>query len=541
MHSFSRLAAILLAAASVRADFILSSYNVLAPDSSEVRRLYGASTFSNPASRTKLQVLEKGVLRFEVDTIRSEATGKHTANAGLLQPLQRDWSPLRLNTVRAISFQIRLDRRPTEGLEVSLGSDLVSKEHRDAGHSYGVFLGKTDLPAPSVWATVTLELENFTPPEWWKPTEGFPSRDTALTAVRFLQFAPKTAYAGDGVGPTLPEIVVELRNITLVFDGGGGYPIFPPRLEGCFDGEDVLIDDFSDGDRTNELGGSWYAYSDTSTLPSRIADSARGTSRVQTKVQPGNEVVGDLGYVQLEAGLNKRAGSSGDWRPYAGWAAITTDFGEGRLLDATKDRTFPEESRLKAFSFHLRLVKAGPQISGIRFKVGLEGTPAEGSHLFMVNSTYLDPKSPSYLARICVWVEDLRQPYWVANPVPFSPKAIRSLTWEARIDDEIDSTIVQDTVAFLVSNVRIHLAPALSARRDTSRASFAASYRDGILHLDSRADLDQIRIVSSSGRIVASVPSGATRLATSLDRGTWFVIARTRTGETLSRKLVVLD
>lgn len=538
MHSLSRLAAILLAAASVRADLLVSSYNVLAPDSSEVRRLYGASTFSNPASRTKLQVLQKGVLRFEVDTLRSD-TGKHTANVGVLQPLKRDWSPMSLKTVPTISFDIRLDRIPTGGFEITLGSDRISKEHRDAGHSYGVMLGETDLPAPSVWATVTLDLKDFTTPAWWTSPEGFPSRDTALTAVRFLQFAPKTAYSGDGVGPTLPEIVVELRNVKLVSEV---YPVLNPTHEGCLDREsEFVLDDFMDGDRTNKLGGSWYAYSDTSALPGRIADSARGTSTVRTTVQPGDEILGGPGFVSLQAGLNKHAGPSGDWRPYAGWAAITTDFGMGKALDVNEIPSWSRRNDLRAFSFGLLLRKAGPQIQGIRFKVNLEGIPADKSHEVFINSGYLERGSAAFQTRICVRAEDLRQPSWIADPVPFTSMPIRSLTWEARIVDEIDSTIVQDTVAFDLTDVRIHVAPSLSARRATTRSSFAASYRDEILHLDSRADLDQIRIVSSSGRIVASVPSGVNRLATSLDRGTWFVTARTRTGETLSRKLVVLD
>lgn len=539
MHSSTLVRAALLAAASLRADFIPTDFNVLAPDSSEARRLYGATTYANPGSRTDVRVLEKGQLRFVADTILSEGTQAYSANVGLILPLRRDWSAMNLTGMTAVTFDVRLSAKPTEGLGVSLASSLYGK-YSNEGKTHGLLIVPSSLPAANVWKTISIPVEGLQPPTWWTPAADFPRIDSVLKGVTALQFAPKTAYSKAGTengeecakctGPTLPEVVMELRNIRIVTPGD----IFGnPNSTGCEEDKVRILENFIDGNATNLSKGSWYAYSDTSSLGAKADDSARGTSSVATEITAGDAVSGELGFVKASAGLHKTVPGAFGWRPYAGWAAISTDFGEGLAYTGRG---------LTGISFQLRLLRPGAHVEGIRFKAHLRGVADEVAHSVLIPNRQIMPDDEEFSTRICVRPEDLRQPSWFSTKAPFSAVGLHRLTWEAKIADQIDPSITSDSVVFQLSDIRLHGdTGSVAVRRATARASFSATYTSGLLTVNLPAGQQEVAVLSPSGRVVFHHRGEVKALPVSLDRGTWLVVTRDASGSMSSRKLVVLD
>ena len=538
MRSSILLRAALLAAASLHADFIPHSFNVLAPDSSEARRLYGATNFSNLSSRTDVGVSEPGVLKFVADTILSDGNAGFSANVGLILPIRRDWSEANLTGMTAIRFDLRLSVKPTEGIGISLSSPGYGK-YNDEGKTHGYLIAPSVLPAVNVWKSFLVPIENLQAPGWWTPAADFPDRDSILKVVKALQFAPKTLYAKEGiqngeacakcVGPTTPEVVMELRNIEVV--GIGGPISLPPSMVGCETSDGRLLENFIDGDSTNLASGSWYAYSDTSSSAAKAGDSARGTSSVSTTITAGEAVSGDLGFITVSAGLRKNVPGGFAWRPYAGWAAISTDFGEELDLTARG---------LTGISFQMRLTRPGTHVAGIRFKAHLRGVPDEVAHSVLIPNRQVTPDAPEFSTSVCVRPEDLLQPSWVVNKAPFTAAGLHRLTWEAKIDDQIDPSIASDSVEFQLSNIRLHGDTGrVAVLRGAPRASFSAIYASGCLTVQLPAGHHEVAVMSPSGRIVYRHQGAMQSVPVALERGTWLVITRDGSGSVASRKLVV--
>lgn len=538
MHSSTLVRAALLAAASLRADFIPTEFNVLAPDSSEARRLYGATTYANPGSRTDVRVLEKGQLRFVADTILSEGTQAYSANVGLILPLRRDWSAMNLTRATDLSFDVRFSAKPTEGLGVSLASSLYGK-YSNEGKTHGLLIVPSALPAANVWKSIRIPIDDLKPPSWWTPEADFPAIDSVLKVLSALQFATKTKYSKVGlengeecsncVGPTLPEVVMDLRNIRIVWPDE---PVLGDG-NGCETSNGRLLENFIDGDATNLSKGSWYAFSDTSSQDAKADDSARGTSSVATEITAGDAVSGDLGFVKVTAGLHKTVPGAFAWRPYAGWAAISTDFGEGLNLTARG---------LTGISFQLRLLRPGARVEGIQFKAHLRGVGDEVAHSALIPSRQVTPGHQDFSTRVCVRPEDLVQPSWFLNKAPFSAVGLHRLTWEVKIADQIDPSITSDSVVFQLSDIRLHGdTGSVAVRRATARASFSATYTSGLLTVNLPAGHQEVAVLSPSGRVVFHRRGEVKALPVSLDRGTWLVVTRDASGSMSSRKLVVLD
>lgn len=532
--------AIAATASSLSADLLLSDYNLVALDSAQANAYYGVKSFGNPASTTSVVVPEKGFVRLIGNPIASDSTEGYTANIGLLHPLRRDWRPRNLTGLISISFEMRYDAKPSDGMEVAFGSDLIPKAESDAGHAYTAWVSGSLLPsAVNTWKWVTLSRDDFTLPSWWTPPTGFISLDSVLTSVKHLQFAPKTTYTASGmqsgsacakcVTPATKAIQLDIRNVSLTA-GFEEPPLLNPIGVGCENGTPFFtLDDFTDGDNANDFGGTWFAYSDTSTSQAKALDSARGSSNVELDIQAGDPELDVPGAAIATLGLHKKVGGPFDWRRYAGWGAVSTDFG-GEPVCAIK---------VTGFSFQLRSLRLGPQVQGITFKVAQYGVPDEEAHQAFIPAFQIDPTGQGFSSTVCVDEKSLVQPIWVSSPTPFVPFDIRQLTWEARIADDIDPSIADDTAAFSLTNVRIYGAPCEGVHRAASKARFQASYRNGILELQRLAGYEQVVVMSTQGRVVARLQPGTTRLALPLDRGTWFVVARNARGESISRTLAV--
>lgn len=539
MSPFALLRVALLLVPALRADFFPQTFHVLAPDSAEVRRLYGAHPFSNPSSRTQVRVLEKGVLRFEADTILSEGREGNSAKVGMVLPFRRDRGTVDLSLATGFSLDIRLSAIPSAGLVFSFDSPGYGGSFQEEGKVLETFLVPAVLPAPGTWKTIQLPMEGMQPPAWWTPEDDFPGIDSLLKIAKGIGIAPRVAYSLEGtregvpctacVAPTQPELVVEVRNLAVV---GIPAPGANPSRFQCEDlGRGVLIDDFQDGDSLNPFRGSWFAASDTSSNAARMDDSGRGTSEVRFEVQAGGNQ--EPGFARFRAHLRKEVAQTPRWRPYAGWASLSTNFerGEGALW----------VEALYAFSFQLRLERQGNHTPGILFKLLNPGIAPEQAHEVLIPTVLIDPASPLFLDRICIPPENLSQPLGVKNPIAFNSSKIERLIWEARIDDHIDSSIVQDSLEFLLSDVRIHCFDCWDAVRSRpGRKTFPVSYASGRLTVQPPAGYERISVVSSSGRVAARFTGRVQGKRLDLERGTWHVVARDAKGESMVRTIAVL-
>lgn len=527
-------------AAAAQADWVLNTYNKTALDTPSTNKEYGIQSFSNPSSITSVSVPETGYARLSVAKYASEGTEGYTANLGLLHPLRKDWSAVDISSTDSIRFEFRYDRRPTGGFEMGLSSKLYPKAFSDSGYVHMYKLRTAQLPPVDTWRTISVPVSSLLPPDWYcvpgslaKPCpDSLPSREAVLRKVEAIQFAPKTNYTQPGtqrgapctfcVTPnTTQPVNVDIRNVTLV---GYEETVPNPAGIGCQDAPSQVVDDLTDGDNANELGGYWFAFSDTSTSPAKDGDSARGTSSAAMEL--------GVGAATLTAGLHKKTGGVFDWRPYAGWAAIGTNFenGEGISLPG-----------LSGISFNVKALKLGPNVKGVNFKVTMPGISEATTHFAFLPAANIDPTSPAYLAKICVRPEDLQQPSWFAGAVPFKSDSIIQIAWEVKIGDQSDELIHSDTAIISVSNIALYkdsVRVGIGARRLGS--SFSVAYRGGLLNVQPVAGYEQISVVSPSGRVAARFTGKVQGKRLDLERGTWYVVARSAKGESLVRTIAVL-
>lgn len=518
--------------ASQAADWLLGDYATLAADSATVNKLYGVQTYSNKSSITALSVPEAGVMRLGVVQWGSEGTEGYSANLGILHPFKKDWSGTDISSTDTLQFEYRYSTK-AKGVEVLIASKSYPLPCSDSGQMYMWAAKTTQLAAANTWKTVKIPMSVFAPPSWWTPTPDFPSKDVVLRNAQAIQFAPKTGYSATGtqkgvpcdycVTPSTPPLNFDIKNVTLI-----GYEegVPNPYSIGCRENPAAVIDSAIDDNET-ELGGYWFAYSDTSTSALKLADSARGTSNAAMAL--------GAGVATLTAGLHKNTGDATfDWRPYAGWAAIGLNFEESKVTTAFAGIT--------GIGFDLKTVKLGPNVKGINFKVAIPGISEATTHFAYLPAAVLDPASPNYTGRICIRPSDLQQPSWVKGAVPFKSDSVLQMAWEAKIANQDNPLILADTAIFSVSNIAVY--------RDTgkvavgpriARGSFGARYSNGLLTIQPKAGFENISVVSPSGKLVARIQPGARSASVKLDRGTWFVVARNAKGESLTRKFVVMQ
>ena len=514
------------------ADWLLSQYLTPAADSAAVNKIYGIQSYGNPASVTSVSVPDDTAhfLRLTAQ-FASTGTEGYSANLGILHPLNKSWSAVNISATDSIQFEYRYNKKPGGGIEILLASKMYPQFCSDSGFMY-LFAPKITQIAPAnTWRTLKIAISDFAPPKWWldrlggQHPAGYPSLLDVLRNLEAIQFAPKTTYSQPGtqlgvpctycVGPNLTDIQFDIRNVKLI----GYEDVLPnPDRIGCLEKPVATVDSAIDDNR-NELGGYWFAYSDTSTAAAKAGDSARGSSNAVMSLAAGKAA--------LFAGLHKKTGDATfDWRPYAGWAAIGMNF---------EDSVSTQFAGMTGISFNLQNVLIGPNVKGINFKVSIPGIHEAKTHYAYLPAAKLND------GPICIRPSDLKQPSWVAGAVPFKADSIIQLAWEAKITDQGDATIANDTAVMVLSNIQIHHDTGIV--RTTQRAvrsSLGVRYANGILSIQPKAGYENISVVSPSGRTVARLVPGTRSVAVKLERGTWFVVARNAKGEVLSNKFAVM-
>lgn len=532
-----RLAALVIGCAvgASQADWLLSEYLTPAADSATVNKVYGIQSYGNPESITSVSVPEDTAHYIRLTaTYASTGNEGYTANLGILHPLNKSWSAVNISATDTIQFEYRYNRKPGGGVELLMSSKLYPQFCSDSGFMY-MFSPKISTLAPvNTWRTVKAPIDAFAPPAWWTERRtalglgnpaGYPSREEVIRNLEALQFAPKTTYKDTGrqmgapcsycVNPNTPDINFDVRNVKLI----GYEEVLPnPNRIGCLEKPVAVVDSAID-DNSNELGGYWFAYSDTSSSPAKAGDSARGTSNVKMALGEGTAI--------LTAGLHKNSGDATfDWRPYAGWAAIGVNF-EDSISNAFAGMT--------GISFTLKNVGIGPNVKGINFKVAIPGISEATTHYAYLPVGKLDD------GPICIRPSDLMQPSWFKGAVPFKSDSVLQIAWEAKITNQDNSLIANDTALFTVANIAIHHDTGIvGVGKRPMRTSFAPSYANGVLSFQPKPGFDNISVVSPSGRTVARLQPGARSVAIKLERGTWLVVARNAKGEVLANKFAVM-
>lgn len=539
MKSSTLLPFALALTASLQADLIPTAFARLARDSGEVRALYGATVFANPASRVGIQVAEPGVLRFTTDTLRSEGTVGFSTKVGFLLPVAYRVEPRNLTGLASIRFDLKLSEIPSGGVRVSIRSNGYGGTYDQEGKTYEILLLPSILPQPGTWKTFSLVIEDFLPPASWTPEADFPDLDSILKVPEGLLFSPLTLYRGEGtvdgracsrcVDPTTTRLEMEIRGVRLVGHLNPDGLVPSQSAEGCPIGFSSLLDDFKDGDSTNRFGGIWSVRTDTSSDPTRAQDSARGTTRAGIEIQGDPDPNGE-GFLRLHAALKKSATREGDWRPYAGWAQLSTDFESGGELRA---------DALSGISFQAVLPSAGPHLWKLLFKVQTPGVPLDRLHQVEIALPYLDRGSAFFQTSLCVRPQDLQQPYWVADRKPFHPSRVQKLIWEVSLADNSDPMVASDSVELLLSDIQLHR-DVLSVRRKNNPATIPVFYKAGRLSVDVPWARSEVLVVAPSGRIAARFTGKVQGERLSLERGAWKVLVRDPQGRTLVRPIVVM-
>lgn len=545
-----------LLASGVHADWVLGTYPTPTNDSAVVKTLYGPVTFANTASKVNVTVPAKGELKL-TGTFTDSSAGTYTANLGLIHPLTKSWEIRSIAGLTKITFEIKLDALPTEGVGVSFssreyGKDANGVSFNDQGKTYAYLLGETDLPAVNTWGTVEIAVGDFTLPTWWAVKDRpatFPALAKILTAVEAIQISPKTVYTKDGRGPTTGTVNMSIRNLTLV--GVDPRALVNPTKIGCTDGVSQTLDAFVDGDATNELGGYWYAYSDTNSA--KPLDSATGSSTATMLTAEGDAEFEQPGLLTFTAGLKKTvAGSPFLYRPYSGWASVGTGFEADGDLEGTM---------LTGIEFSIKALKIGENVEGVNFKVTIPGVADAVTHFVTIPKRQFTQSTGNldYATSICVRPDvDLKQPSWIkpGDATPFSGDRISKFAWEAKIADEGNPEIASDTAAFTLTSVKLHgmtefatlpcVGPACPtppdgvSKRAQGKSAFRAIYSNGVLSVDGPAGYNTLSVIAPSGKVLSSFDAKIGAKSIKLDRGTYFVVARGEAGKTLSRKIVVL-
>ncbi|MBK9577725.1 MAG: hypothetical protein IPK50_07370 [Fibrobacterota bacterium] len=506
--------------------YLLSSYAKPALDSASTAAAYGIVSAANPASQA-MALVPGGFVRLEAPVIASEPASApngngYTAYVGLIHPLRADWREANLRKLTAVRFQFRNFSKITDALNVSFASSAYTAEEEKAGvlYEYPV-TGSIRLAADTNWKSVDLDILDFAPPRWWTPPPGYPTLDSVLSRVRSISFVPQTLYSGDGlsngklctrcVGPTMTKQRLDIRDVRLMgIDSLELVPLVeppppPPTSDSCTGSKVVLLDDFLDGNVFNQLGGSWFAYSDAVGMTAEQV----GSSSAYFSVFPGS--------AKLDATLNKKVGEV--WHASAGWAGVTASLFEGIDLEG-----------LTGIEFQLNSMGLSPTV-GLSLKVR-ETSVEEGSTL----SAPIQAGST-----VCVTPESLRPPKnsWRSTGLDLS--RIEGFSWEARIQDETRPFLDTARAVFSLKNVRLYGADPERVSRSLARkakSNFAVSYQQGTLRLVGIEGLGQVEIRDLQGRTVAGF-AAASRVPLRLGNGTYILSAK-RNGVPLTKSFAVM-
>lgn len=352
-----------------------------------------------------------------------------------------DARPVDLRGLISLRATVRADRPRKVRLAI-MSSDPLLKASADTGLTFGrdTVVGNS----PVEW---NLSLADLSWPIWATNPPAL-SREAILSQI----FAIQLQITCDGKTGSCTDDSGWIALDDLHLEGVGGI-WSPPRIGDCT-GERTSIDSFTNGPtRQNDLGGWWYAYTDRSSLDS----NALGESRIlnasvpesaQTWVGPSQTTR----QAELRFQLKRKG-------VYSGYAAIETQLAPP-VADLPRASDFPSATAL-AFS-----VTFGPEypseLGGIVVHLRKNGKDFQGGADHQVRIPW-----DSTPRRWCLDLGGFEQPAWSRWIVPFTPKSLLAISFEAKLP----ASLSEAESEFQIGDITLHAAP---GTRVTHRAVHGA-------------------------------------------------------------------
>ena len=514
----------------------------------QIKSLTGATYTTGKSSSASLTETAQGELLLKWSLVYDPADGPYGTSVSLLLPLTPAWDIKDLSMSPEIDYDVKAASAfPANSVQMEIGSNLYG----DSAKAENAALAQPRwTPLTASYQTVKVLTSTLAMNSWYTGS------DAAITGwydptvytynmgktVKNLNFQPQIGWTSATDIKSGATGTFYIRNVKVI---GVGIPPFFPQGSGCI-GKGLIVEDFAATKPNlaqNYLGGSWYAYSDTSSDPAKLNDSAIGSSKITLPAGDSTWLPSATHGALMTATLEKDVPSSTFlYHRYAGWAGLGTTLpgGNGGSLDLQPG---PQGGALTAISFDLY---AGPalgagytidtdKIRRIIFRVSKASVnDAEGYSVDIP----VDMATNLTANNFCVDATSLQQPGWyVTNnlggtPVAFSANDLTKLSWQIQIEDQTDPTkhtSANNTIA--VGNVKFYgvCLPCSGIEGSQTRTTALRASYTGALQLSYAVDgtAGQIEVRSLDGARIASFREAASAqnlsLPVALSRGTYLV------------------
>lgn len=454
-----------------------------------IRNQCGAVYYLGHASSASLAEGPDSSLTLNYSLVYSSADGQYGTMTGILLPMTPNWDIKDLSAATSITYDVKA-ANPGLRVQLSIGSTAYPV---DVVAENAALVSNLSPALTTSYTSVTVSVADLYMPTWMQSADGalvgWLADGVAYTigvapTVKDLNFFPvlDAAWNATGTGfktttaaKTAISNALSIRNV--VIHGANPYPNVAGTT--CY-GPSFLVDDFAAVDHythqarsansPNYLGGYWYAYTDTSADPARLAsDSTVGSSRIllptgATHWTPTPDVA-----AIVNAQLEKNSGVPGfDYRKYAGWATLGTDVFDANGANPANFVDFPSGNALTGIGFDLY---AGPELSTVLSGATID-TDKVARIVFSVGKASVDPAAEYSVSiplsqvlqsgggQICVDPTQLRQPSGYERNfgvVPFTAEDLTNLSWKIQIEDQKDPSIhTSGPDAFAVANLRFY-------------------------------------------------------------------------------------
>lgn len=524
-HLLSRTCLTLLTLAGLsRADWSFPIPTGTYPDSAAVNAVLPSRTYSDSLTTTSLSLSDQ-TLRLGV---KWGNVPKQGARAGLQLPFNSWWSGVDMSMATAVSFFYKTSDTKTNVQFAPISDDDLGAATNDGVMMVAMMAGNT------AGKTVTIALPDGIDYLPWMlklhPEETAQTWNDVKSNVKAFQFQPMPVYDSTGEALTEPDAWLEISKVTVLSEGGGcsdiiGFnpgcaPLPLPKGAMC-KGRSMGLSDFGSKDPlTNPLGGSWYAFVDTSV--SRMS-TARGMSSLVDRDGDGSGLEFLPPFDTLPARLSVTTVlDKGDaaLHPSAGWAGIGASIGAGRSSEL-------EGIQAISFRFAVDSFDVG-NLTGIQLQVRNRSVGDS------VRFEKLVPLEAFTSGEVCLDMGQLRQPAWLNDPLPSVPLSdILGFEWQVKINKDATRKAAPST--FAIGDVKLwgtDVASGISRSRGASGPSLVAAYAGALrlsysLHEHSAAKVEVLRM---DGTRVASfeAPASAAGRAfpVTLGRGTYLAVVR---------------
>jgi hypothetical protein len=511
----------------------------------QIKALTGATYTVGKSSSASLTETAQGELVLNWSLAYDPADGPYGTSVSLLLPLTPAWDIKDLSASPEIDYDVKAASAfPAINEQMEIGSNLYGDSAR---------INNAALAQPKwttladTYQTVRVTTSSLSMNSWYSGPDAATTDWNSQTyqigkAVKNLIFQPQVNWTSATVMKSGTTGTLYIRNVIVhSFEEGNPYP----GGVGCT-GTGFTVEDFlqiKSNLAQNYLGGSWYAYADTSSDPAKLNDSSVGSSTILLPAGDSTWVPSATYGALMTATLEKDVSSSTFlYHRYAGWAGLGTTLtgGNGGSLDLQPG---PQGGALTAISFDLY---AGPALGGtytidttnirrIIFKVSKSSV--NDAEDYSVNIPVSQATSTTY-NNFCVDATMLQQPGWYVadslkgTPVPFSANDLTKLSWQIQIEDQVDPTkhnSANNTIA--VNNVKFFGVCVYCSGIEGSQtrtAALRATYA-GALQLSYAVDgtLAQIEVHRLDGARIASFREAASSqnlsLPVALSHGTYLV------------------